>query len=80
MAEEKGFRELVDEVLQTVRGMLQANGGDVELVDVAEDGTVQVRLQGACASCPMAQRTLKMGIEKRLKEQIPQVKEVIAVP
>lgn len=80
MSEEKGFRELVGEVLETVRPALQADGGDVELVDVdAEQGVVQVRLQGACSSCPMAQMTLKMGIENQLKAKIPQVKEVVAV-
>lgn len=80
MSEEKGFRELVGDVLETVRPALQADGGDVELVDVdAEQGVVQVRLQGACSSCPMAQMTLKMGIENQLKAKIPQVKEVVAV-
>lgn len=79
MAEENGFKERVDRVLQTIRSSLQADGGDVELVDAADDGTVQVRLQGACGCCPMAQMTLKMGIEKRLKDQIPEVKKVVAV-
>ena len=59
--------------------MLQRDGGDVELVSVEETGTVKVRLKGACGSCPMSTMTLKMGIEKALKEQIPGVKEVIQV-
>lgn len=73
------MREKVQEVLDKIRPSLQADGGDVELVDV-KDGVVQVRLQGACKGCPMSQMTLKMGIEKILKEQIPEVSEVQAVP
>ncbi len=72
------MRERVEGVLNKIRPMLVADGGDVELVDV-NDGTVQVRLTGACGGCPMAAMTLKMGIEKLLKEEIPEVKEVIAV-
>ena len=79
MAEEKTLKDQVAEVLDGVRPSLQADGGDVELVDVADDGTVQVRLQGACGCCPMAQMTLKQGIEARLKQVVPQVKEVVAV-
>jgi len=71
--------ERVQEVLDKIRPSLQADGGDVELVDV-KDGVVQVRLQGACKGCPMSQMTLKLGIEKILKEQIPEVSEVQAVP
>lgn len=73
------MREKVQEVLELVRPALQADGGDVELVDVAEDGVVSVRLKGACGSCPMSTMTLKMGIEKTLKEKIPGVKSVIQV-
>lgn len=79
MAEDNGLKEEVGKVLQDVRPALQADGGDVELVDVDDEGVVQVRLQGACGSCPMAQMTLKMGIERHLKEKLPQVKEVVAV-
>ncbi len=79
MAEEKTLKEQVDEQIQRVRPALQADGGDVELIDVDEDGVVQVKLQGACGSCPMAQMTLKNGIERHLKGQIPAVKEVVAV-
>jgi len=73
------MKEKVQEVLDQLRPKLQADGGDVELVDV-KDGIVQVRLQGACKGCPMSQLTLKMGIERLLKEQIPEVTEVQAVP
>ena len=73
------MKEKVEEAIKQVRPMLQRDGGDIELVDVAEDGTVKVRLKGACGSCPMSTMTLKMGVEKFLKEQIPAVKEVVQV-
>lgn len=74
------MKDKVKEVLDTVRPMLQADGGDVELVNVEEEtGKVFVRLTGACGSCPMSQITLKMGIEAELKRAIPEVKEVISV-
>ena len=69
------MKEKVQKALNKIRPMLQADGGDVEFVDV-EDGVVKVRLQGACAGCPMSQMTLKNGIEKLLKEEIPEVKSV----
>lgn len=69
----------VQEVLNLVRPALQADGGDVELVDVTDDGVVSVRLTGACGSCPMSTMTLKMGIERTLKERVPEVKEVVQV-
>ncbi|WP_020676657.1 NifU family protein [Geopsychrobacter electrodiphilus] len=69
----------VEEVLNQVRPALQADGGDVELVDVSAEGVVSVRLTGACGSCPMSTMTLKMGIEKTLMQQIPAVKEVVQV-
>jgi Fe-S cluster biogenesis protein NfuA len=65
--------------LNKIRPMLQADGGDVELVEVGEDGLVKVRLQGACAGCPMSQMTIKNGVEKILKEQVPEVSSVEAV-
>lgn len=71
--------EKVKEVLEQVRPALQADGGDVELVEVTEDGVVKVRLKGACGSCPMSTMTLKMGIERTLKEKVPGVKEVVGV-
>ena len=79
MIEEKTLKEKVDELLQRVRPALQADGGDVELINVQDDGVVQVKLQGACGTCPMAQMTLKMGIERHLKEKLPEIKEVVAV-
>ena len=69
--------EEVKKVLETVRPALQADGGDVELVEVSADGIVKVRLTGACGHCPMSTMTLKMGIERTLKEQVPGVKEVV---
>ncbi|MCF7740479.1 MAG: NifU family protein [Candidatus Marinimicrobia bacterium] len=66
----------VKEVLDKVRPGLQADGGDVELVEVTDEGTVKVRLTGACGGCPMATMTLKMGIERALKNAIPDVKKV----
>ena len=71
------MREKVEEVLNKIRPQLEADGGNVELVDVS-DGTVKVSLTGACAGCPMSTLTLKMGIEKLLKQEIPEIKEVIA--
>jgi len=73
------MREKVEAVLANIRPALQLDGGDVELVDVDDQGVVKVRLMGACGGCPMASMTLKNGIEKTLKELIPEVKEVIAV-
>lgn len=73
------MKEKVEKVIEEIRPMLQMEGGDVELVDVTEDGVVKVRLKGACGSCPMSTYTLKLGIEQRLKEKIPEVKEVEAV-
>ncbi len=70
--------EKVQEVIDKIRPSLQADGGDVELVDY-KDGVVTVRLQGACAGCPMSQMTLKNGIERMLKEHLPEVKSVESV-
>ena len=72
------MREKVETALDKIRPALQADGGDVELVDVTE-GVVKLRLTGACSGCPMAAMTLQHGIERVLKEQIPEVKEVVAV-
>jgi len=73
------MQEKVEKALEEIRKMLRADGGSVELVEVSDDGIVKVRLTGACAGCPMSSMTLKMGIEKRLKEMIPEVKKVEAV-
>ena len=72
------MKEKVETALDEIRPMLQADGGDVELVEV-EGGVVKVRLQGACAGCPMSQMTLKNGIERILKEKIPEIESVEAV-
>jgi Fe-S cluster biogenesis protein NfuA len=72
------MREKVEAALAKVRPMLLADGGDVKLIDV-EDGVVKLKLQGACGGCPMATMTLKGGIERVLKEEVPEVKEVVAV-
>jgi Fe-S cluster biogenesis protein NfuA len=69
----------VKEVLEMIRPALQADGGDVELVEVSDDGVVKVKLVGACGHCPMSTMTLKMGIERTLMEKVPGVKEVIQV-
>ena len=69
----------VQETLDKIRPSLQADGGDVELVNVTDDGVVQVRLQGACSGCPMSQMTLKNGIERILKSEIPEVQRVESV-
>ena len=73
------MKEKVEEALKKVRPALQAYGGDIELVSVDGNGVVKVRLKGACGSCPMSTMTLKMGVEKMLKQQVPEVKEVVAV-
>jgi len=72
------MKEKVEAVLAQISPALQAHGGNIELVDVNE-GVVSLKLKGACAGCPMATMTLRQGIERVLKEQIPEVKEVIAV-
>ena len=73
------MRERVEKVLAKLRPYLQRDGGDIELVDVDEDGVVRVRLTGACVGCPMSQMTLKMGIERELKKEIPEIKRVETV-
>jgi Fe-S cluster biogenesis protein NfuA len=73
------LRKKVEEALEKVRPSLQADGGDVQLVDVGADGVVKVKLTGACGSCPMSQMTLKMGIEKILKLNVPEVSRVESV-
>ncbi|HPH03337.1 MAG TPA: NifU family protein [Spirochaetota bacterium] len=73
------MKEQVKASLENIRGMLQADGGDVELVDVTDDGVVKVRLTGRCGTCPMSQMTLKMGVERQLKQDVPGVREVVSV-
>ncbi|MBU0503626.1 MAG: NifU family protein [Candidatus Omnitrophota bacterium] len=72
-------RAQIEKALDKVRGMLAMDGGNVELVDVSDDGIVKVKLTGSCGCCPMSQMTLKMGIERALKQEVPQVKEVVSV-
>jgi Fe-S cluster biogenesis protein NfuA len=73
-------KERVEKALDLIRPSLQADGGNVEVVDIDEpNGIVKVRLTGACGSCPMSQMTLRMGVEKVLREQIPEIKEVVPV-
>ena len=72
------MREQVEAVLAKVRPTLRADGGDIELIDV-KDGVVQVPLTGACSGCPMSQLPLKHGVEKALKEALPEIKEVVPV-
>lgn len=69
------MRESVEKALEKIRPALMADGGNIELIDVV-DGVVKVRLTGACGGCPMSQMTLKMGVEKVLKQQVPEVKSV----
>jgi Fe-S cluster biogenesis protein NfuA len=72
------MREDIEKALERIRPALQADGGDIELIDVV-DGVVKVRLTGACGGCPMSQMTLKHGVERVLKEEVPEVKGVEAV-
>lgn len=73
------MKEKVEAVLDKVRPALVRDGGNVELVDVTADGTVKVKLVGACGSCPMSTYTLKMAIERTIKQEIPEIKEVVQV-
>ena len=73
------MKEKVEAALAKIRPSLNADGGDVELIEVTPDGVVKVKLTGACAGCPMSQMTLKMGIEKMLREEIPELREVVGV-
>ena len=73
------MKEKVEAALNAIRPALQNDGGDVELVDVTDDGIVKVRLTGACGGCPMSTMTLKMGIERVVREQVPEIKEVLSV-
>ena len=65
-------------VIDEIRSIIQSDGGDIELIDVSEDGIVQVHLHGACANCPGSMMTLKQGVEQMVREQVPEVREVIA--
>lgn len=73
------MKEKVEAALEKIRPMLMADGGNVDLVEVTDDGVVKLKLTGTCGCCPMSQMTLKMGIERLLKEEIPEIKEVVAI-
>ncbi len=70
------MREEVEKALESIREYLKMDGGDIELVDVSEDGVVKVRLMGACVGCPFSTMTMQMGVQKSLMEQVPGVKSV----
>jgi len=72
-------REQVAEIIKELRPAVQGDGGDIELVEVSENGVVSVRLHGACIGCPSSEMTLKLGVEQSLKTRIPEVREVICV-
>jgi Fe-S cluster biogenesis protein NfuA len=72
------MREKIEAALEKIRPALQADGGDVELVEV-NDGVVSVRLTGACGSCPMSTMTLKMGVERAIRQAVPEIKKLVAV-
>jgi Fe-S cluster biogenesis protein NfuA len=73
------MKDKVEQVLSKVRPSLQADGGDVELVEITPEGQVKLKLKGACGGCPMSQMTLKMFIEKTIMKEVPEVKEVVSV-
>lgn len=73
------IKEKVVKVLEQVRPFLQADGGDIELIEITDDLTVKVKLTGACGSCPYSVQTLKMGVEQSIRKEVPQIKEVVAV-
>jgi Fe-S cluster biogenesis protein NfuA len=79
LIKEYPMKEKIEAALNKVRPQLRMDGGDVELVEVGADGVVKVRLTGACGGCPMSQMTLKMGIERILKKEVPEIKEVVSV-
>ncbi len=79
MAENNNIRERVIKALDRVRPYLQSDGGDISLVDITEDNTVKVKLQGACYGCPFSLQTLKAGVEQALLKEVPEIKGVIAV-
>ena len=73
------MKERIEAALEKIRPMLQADGGDIELVEVTDTGDVKVKLTGACGNCPFAQMTLQKSVATRLKEDVPEVKDVVAV-
>jgi Fe-S cluster biogenesis protein NfuA len=79
MAENKNIKERVLKALESIRPYLQSDGGDIQLIDVTEDYTVRVRLQGACHGCPYSIQTLKAGVEQALIKEVPEIKSVVSV-
>jgi len=75
----KNYIIRINEVLELVRPYLNADGGDIDFIDILEDLTIQVKLTGACGTCPMSIQTLKFGVESALKNAIPEIKEVVAL-
>ena len=73
------LQERVEKILNLIRPSVQSDGGDVELVDITDEGVVRVRFVGACVDCPSSQMTLKMGIERNLKQHVPEVTAVVSV-
>lgn len=73
------MRERVEKALDKIRPMLMADGGNVELVEVTADGIVKLKLTGTCGCCPMSQMTLKAGVERVLRQEVPEIKEIIAL-
>jgi Fe-S cluster biogenesis protein NfuA len=73
------LKDEVEKIINEIRPYLVADGGDIELVDVDNEGTVKIRLKGACVGCPMSQMTLQLGVERYLKSRVPQVKRVVSV-
>lgn len=72
------LKEKVEDALKEVRPMLQADGGDIDLISVTEEGKVTIKLTGACGGCPMSSMTLKMGVERIIKKKVPEIKEVVS--
>jgi len=73
------LRDRVAQVIDGIRPYIQGDGGDIDLVGVDDDGTVKVRLRGACSGCPHAAMTLKMGVERLLRQRVPEIREVVHV-
>lgn len=74
----KSVRERVMKALERVRPYLQSDGGDIDLIDVSDDGTVKVKLTGACHGCPFSMQTLKAGVEQAIMKEVPEIKRVIS--
>lgn len=78
-SEKEEMHKRVNEILEKIRPYLQADGGDISLVEITEDNVIKVRLLGACHGCPFSYQTLKAGVEQALIKEIPEIQEVVAV-